>query len=108
MEIKEHQPVPDYKKQFNELPFGGHMKLPMSMITPITVDDYKNSDTNGPVDVFKKDDKIYLDDGNHRYFDKKRELFIQNGYKEPDLNKVMMEIKKVDPIKAINSWILKY
>lgn len=108
MENKEFQPAPDYQNQFDKLPFNGYMKLPMSMLTPVTVDDYKKSETEGPLQVFTKKDIIYIDDGNHRYFDKKRELFAQNGYKEPDLSKTLMEVKKVDPKKAINSWMLEY
>jgi hypothetical protein len=107
MEIKEHPPIPDYKKQFDELPFGRHMKLPMDMLTPVTIDDDKKSETEGPLEVFVEKDIIYIDDGCHRYYDKKRKLFAQNGYKEPDLSKTLMEVIKVDPEKAINNWILK-
>lgn len=108
MEFKENQPTPNYQEQFNKLPFNGHMKLPMSMLTPVTIDDYKKSETEGPLEVFAKKDIIYIDDGCHRYYDKKRELFTQNGYKEPDLSNVFIEIKKVDPQKAINNWMLEY
>ena len=108
MEIKEHQPVPNYREDFDKLPFNYHMKLPMSMLTPVAMDDYKKSETEGPLQVFAKKDIIYIDDGCHRYYDKKRELYAKNGYKEPDLSNVLMDVEKVDPEKAINSWILKY
>lgn len=108
MENKEHQPIPNYRELFNKLPFNGQMKLPMSMLTSVTIDDYKSSETEGPIQVFAKKDIIYIDDGNHRFFEKKRELLAQNGYKEPDLSNSFMEIIKIDPQKAINSWMLDY
>ncbi len=108
MENKEHQPIPDYKELFNKLPFNGHMQLPMSMLSPIIIDDFKSSETEGPIQVFAKKDIIYIDDGNHRFFERKRELLIQNDYKDPDWSKFFMEVVKVDPEKAINSWMLKY
>jgi len=108
MENKETPPVIDYFNFFKELPFGWHMKLPMDLLTPIIADDYKKPETEGPIQVFQKDNKIYIDDGNHRYYDQKRELFFKNDYKQPDLSKSFMDVVKIDPKKAINNWMLKY
>ena len=105
---KEFQPTPDYQKNFNELPFGGRMKMPMNLLTPVTIDDYKESETEGPILVFKKGDINYIDDGCHRYYNKKQELLKQNNYQEPDLSKSFMDVIKVNPEEAINSWMLKY
>ena len=108
MEKKEYQLNPNISEQFDKLPFNSHIELPMSMLTPITIDDYKEAKTIGPLNVFRKNNKIYIDDGNHRFFKKVRELLAENNYKEPDLNKTTMEVKKIDPTKAINSWMLEY
>lgn len=108
MESKEFQPAPDYQKQFSDLPFGGRMKMPMNLLTPVTIDDYKKSETEGPILVFQKGNINYIDDGCHRFYDKKRELLKKNEFKEPDLSQEFMDVKKVDPQKAINSWMLKY
>ena len=108
MEIKEYQPIPNFKERFNELPFNGQMEFPMSMLTPIISDDYKQSETKGPLSVFIKGDKYYIDDGNHRFFEVKRKLSSQNDYKESDLNKFFIPIKKIDPQKAINRWMFDY
>ena len=111
MENKESQPRIDYLKQFKELPFNYHMKIPMSILTPIATDDYKESKTDGPLVVFykEKNNTIFIDDGNHRYFDKKNEISrVQNNYEDPDLSKEMILIQKIDPQEAINKWILDY
>jgi len=97
-----------FNKAFDHLPLGQFMYLPMSMLHPITIDDYKDSHTDGPLEVFRKGEKIFIDDGNHRYFTKQRDLIKESGSKEPDYNKVMMKIIKVDPKKAINSWMLDH
>ena len=111
MENKESQPQIDYLKQFKDLPNNYHMKIPMSMITPITIDDCKDSKSDGPIVVFykEKNNTIFIDDGNHEYFRRKDKISAaQNNYKNPDLSKEMILIQKIDPQESINKWILDY
>lgn len=96
---------PDYGKKYDELPLGGCIELPLSMIKPITIDDYTNSHTQGPIEVFKNHSGIiYIDDGNHRYFDYLRKLRAENNYKEPDLNNFSMVVRKIYP--KYNEWMI--
>lgn len=95
---------PDYRKQYDELIIGDCMELPLSMIKPIIIDDFTQSQTEGPIEVFKnRSGTIYIDDGNHRYFDYIKKLYIENGYKEPNLDNFLILVKKVYPV---NSWML--
>ncbi|MDD4785437.1 MAG: hypothetical protein PHH12_03195 [Candidatus Shapirobacteria bacterium] len=111
MEIKEQPPEINYFEKFKILAYGSLMKIPMSMVTPITVDDYKDPESDDPLDVFysDKNNTIFIDDGNHRYFKKKREISQdQKNYEDPDLSKEIIVIRKIDPKEAINSWVLDY
>ncbi len=106
MEKEKSEPQPNYNEQFDKLPMGGYIKLPLSMVNSITIDDWKSPHTDGLMEVFKnKSGKIYIDDGNHRYFELIRKLRKENNYQEPDLSKVMVKVRKVYPI---NSWMLDY
>ena len=110
METAEQIPQPDYLDQFKNLPYDSLIEIPMSMITPITIDDNKSSKSDGPIVVFykEKNNTIFIDDGNHRYFDKKNEISkAQNNYENPDLSKEIIIVQKIDPKKAINNWILE-
>lgn len=94
----------DYSRQYDELLIGECMKLPLSMIKPIIVDDCTESHTDGPIEVFKNHSGlIYIDDGNHRYFNYVNKLYIENGYKKPDFDNYFMLVKKVYPV---NTWML--
>jgi hypothetical protein len=113
MEIKEHQPQIDYLQQFKDLPNNYHMKIPLSMLTPIGGDDFTSSKTDESKEsivVFykEKNNTLFIDDGNHRYFRKIDEISkAQNNYKDPDLSNEMIFVQKIDPKEAENSWILE-
>ena len=77
------------------MPIGGLIKLPISMVHPTDVDDGKVSMTNEPIEIYQenKSRKIYTYDGNHRYFDKERDLIKRLGFDHID--EELVEFKKV-------------
>ena len=92
---KDYRPDPDYQKQFKELPIGELIKLPSSKIHPTDVDDGKSIMTDGPIEVYQEDKtgKLFIYDGNHRFFEKEAELISRLGYKNKDNE--LIEVKKV-------------
>lgn len=109
-EQKQSETEINYNEKFNNLPFNGFMKMPLSMLTPIIVDDYKSSETGGAIEIFKDEKRniYYINDGNHRYFNEKRKIekLAHENSQKPDLNKTMIEIKKIDPQKTANKYLL--
>lgn len=103
METLRPDVTPNYHKQYDDLTVGDYMELPLSLIKPIITDDYTSPHTEGPIEVFKnRSGIIYIDDGNHRYFNYVNKLFIENGYKNPDLSQHFITVRKVYPV---NSWM---
>lgn len=94
---------PEKSKQlnqlFDQLPVGSIMELPISFLNPIIIDDWTSSHTVGDIEVYRssKSGKINIDDGNHRYFDRKRNLLLGNNFQEPDWDTNTMRVRKIIP-----------
>lgn len=89
----------NYNIQFDKTPIGGIVELPISLLNPIIIDDYTASHASGPIEVYRssKSGEINIDDGNHRYFDRKRKILIENNYQKPNFDAEMMAVRKVIP-----------
>jgi hypothetical protein len=75
-------------EQFDNLPIGGSIELPISKLkSTIGGDDWTSSHSGD----------ISIDDGNHRYFEIMRKLRNETNFKESDLDKKMIRVRKVIP-----------
>ena len=88
---------PTIDQKFDQLPIDGVIELPFSKINPSDVDDGKCSYTTGPIEVYRdpKFGKIYILDGNHRYFQKELDLIMEKGYENVDRDKETITTRKV-------------
>lgn len=95
MENKENQPAPNYLEEFDKAPLGSLVKLPISKIYPTDNNDGHLVMTDGPIEVYKEDgtNKLFVYDGNHRFFEKEAELIIKYGFQNRDREPI--EVKKV-------------
>lgn len=108
--MKEKLINPDLLTQFLQLPVGFTMKMPIVLLTPTTIDDFKSSHSAGPIEAYplwSRNDEgvnvptIWIGDGNHRYYEKQREAMIEAGRANrlfrPE--NVFIEVLKIDPDK---------
>ena len=81
-------------EQFDQLPIGGLIKLPISMVHPTDVDS-GFSTTDGPSEIYREDSsgKIFIYDGNKRYFLNEKKLSKEFGFE--NIDKYPVEFKKV-------------
>ena len=103
----EEAPI-DFIDLFMALPLGETMKIPANLLSPTTADDWIGSYSEGPIEVYalhrknekgKKITKIWIADGNHRYFDQLREASFKanlNG-EEFSENQLMVQAIKIKP-----------
>ena len=95
MEKGDQESKLNFDEQFDRLPYGSLIKLPISMIHPTDVDDGKDSMTDEPTEIYREDKsrKLYIYDGNHRYHDGEKDLTKRLGYDHRD--EELIEFKKV-------------
>jgi hypothetical protein len=114
--------IEELNKKYDELPINGEIELRLSMINPIDGDNCIISISQDKlIETFKgKSGKIYIKDGNQRYFKIKSDLRIKkdlefnpNGnegiiVKDEDLGlfEIPIIVKKVDPDLIENAWLL--
>ncbi len=89
-------------KLFAELPVGDLMELPLALLHPIIPNDWLQSHSVGPLEVYLSSNsgQILIDDGNHRYYDILRKLMVTNDFEAVDpstLVDVMVLVRKVIP-----------
>lgn len=89
----------EFNQAFDDLLVGKTMELPLSILKPRVFDDGTKSYTRGPIEVYRSNysDKITIDDGNHRYYEKLSETMDKPGYQESDLDKKMVKVCKIIP-----------
>jgi len=103
--MKEKNIRTHYITKLIESDYGEVMDLPVSVLSSTTVDHYLSSYTKGPLQVYplwtKSESgviypKIWIGDGNHRYFIAKRNarFKFQDQYDE---DRLFIEVEKVDP-----------
>ena len=98
MEQQENQTVNSnlsFEEQFKKLPVGNLIKIPVSHIHPTDPNDGRKSMTDGPIKVYqeKNTNKLFIYDGNHRFYDKEMELIMKLGYENRDNEPI--EVEKV-------------
>lgn len=94
METKEFQPQPSIEEKFKNLPVGSNIQIPLSKINPTDVDDGKESMTDELIQVYqeKGSNRLFIYDGNHRFFQKEKDLYREFGKDAADK---LIEVKKV-------------
>lgn len=109
MEIQEVTPQVDYIARFQKLPVGGLMMIPASQLQVIADDfGFVRRYSVGPLEVYglqdRKQDgsiekKIYIADGNQRYFVALREARLQAILERRPFDPacLMLEVRKVIP-----------
>jgi hypothetical protein len=105
--MKEQLIVSDFMTRFRELEVGEIMKIPLSKLSPTSIDDFTSSHTPGPIEVYSLKKvvkgqtitKIHIADGNHRYFDQLR--YGKKIAREAGINfnpeTELVEVKKINP-----------
>jgi hypothetical protein len=100
----------ELRQRFRNLPLGGVMQLPASLLRPVEGDDGKYSKTEEePIRAYLHvtrrgnllGDEIRIEDGHHRYFRGRDRVRIEVAKKEgrrtvPD-SEILFTIKKVGP-----------